>query len=83
MSLHIYILLGNQGEKIAYNKLVHEIRYNIAVPEKSREYVKEKNFSWRLLKNGMSDFTQGHGSRCGDPCSGILREERVIWLKSE
>lgn len=45
MSLHIYILLGNLGEKIAYNKLVHEIRYNIAVSEKSREYVKEKNFS--------------------------------------
>lgn len=33
MSLHIYILLGKLGEKITYNKLVHEIRYNIAVPE--------------------------------------------------
>lgn len=41
MSLHIYILLGELGEKITYNKLVHEIRYNI-VPEKTREYVKEK-----------------------------------------
>lgn len=41
MSLHIYILLGRLGEKITYNKLVHEIRYNIAVPENT---LKKKNF---------------------------------------
>ena len=82
MSLHIYILLGELGEKITYNKLVHEIRYNI-VPEKTREYVKEKKLVWHLLKNGMGDFIQDHGSRCEDHCSGILQEETVIWLKSE